>query len=1150
MANSHDAVWVSVLPDMSQFHRGMTTGVVDAAKKAGHDYTKGFNEQAKKAGLPGEQLGKDADKTGRQTGSRMGGAVALGLGAATAGIVAVAAGIGVAVGKAISGAMDLTAMDKKLNQQLGIMTSQALTAMSAQREMGMTTGKTWEKANEQILAVTTSLPQAGKMSADELAKVTRAMGAVADVFELDIGHMSQVVGQMLTKGLVKDARQGADLIAAAMQQVPVQVREEIMDAAYEYGPFFASLGYSGEQMFAQLTKAAEQGTYGVDKYGDAVKEFGIRATDMSKTSGAAYERMGLDQQTYSNRLLAGGDTAQKAFGRIVDGLLKIKDPAGRAEAAIALFGTPLEDLSVNDIPTFLRGLKGTAGGLGEVTGRSDQLAESLESGLAAQWGKLTNTINVAVRPAVKILTDQLAGLIGFINDKARPYLLAFRDQIADGEGTIWRLVEAFGRLRAYLATYIMPIFTAVGDLVRRHVAPLLAEIARVVIGIVMPPLLDLWRLFSTKVIPILSALVGYIVRQVLPTLVDFARRHVVPLLKIIGDAFQTAWDYVIHPALKALVWVVENVVGPVFRWLWEKALKPYLEFAGKGVERFANGFRDLMGKLRGYAAKPINFVIGTVWNDGLRVLIGKIPGVTEPGRAPLIPGYAGGGFVTEHGRYTGDGHRFAPAGTTHAGEYVLTKPDVKALGGPLATAGKIGALLSGNLDWRTASPAAAGLQPYWSGGPVRPVPQRSRAGWRGGYYGSGKFHGGIDYGAPVGTPIRSMFDGVVTTSRDMTTSFGRHVKIAHGSDPWNLSTLYAHMLRRTVAEGQRVAAGQIIGLVDSTGNSTGHHLHLEGQPGGRRGPGISIDPERLLAGARTMAGGTIPGFMGPDLDPTPPGWLSGLQGWLDQAKGWWSNSAFAGDWGQMILTAAKSMVSDAWAAVAGKAGEWLSWLTGGAKPGPAAAGSGMTPVTGGTRSKASFYDKGFQGKRTASGELFDTNKMTAAHKSLPFGTVVAVTNPATGKTVQVRINDRGPYIAGRALDLSRAAMNALTGGQAEKQGVLTVDWKTLTLGKGGYKKHRTGTGYAPGGLSLIAEHGPELVTPPGYHHLATGSRVYSAAQTRALLGVSPTRAGATSPTTNVYVDQVLVDADELETALDFIADLVPAQQRGIVYQEQ
>ena len=70
---------------------------------------------------------------------------------------------------------------------------------------------------------------------------------------------------------------------------------------------------------------------------------------------------------------------------------------------------------------------------------------------------------------------------------------------------------------------------------------------------------------------------------------------------------------------------------------------------------------------------------------------------------------------------------------------------------------------------------------------------------------------------------------------------------------------------------------------------------------------------------------------------------------------------------------------------------------------------------------ASYYGRRFQGRRTANGERFDMNALTAAHKTLPFGTKVAVTNPRNGKTVTVRINDRGPYAHGRTIDLSRAA---------------------------------------------------------------------------------------------------------------------------------
>jgi len=76
---------------------------------------------------------------------------------------------------------------------------------------------------------------------------------------------------------------------------------------------------------------------------------------------------------------------------------------------------------------------------------------------------------------------------------------------------------------------------------------------------------------------------------------------------------------------------------------------------------------------------------------------------------------------------------------------------------------------------------------------------------------------------------------------------------------------------------------------------------------------------------------------------------------------------------------------------------------------------------------ASWYggDDGFEGKPTASGEIYDSSKLTAAHRDLPLGTVVAVKNLDNGRTVRVRINDRGPFVHGRVIDLSRAAASDL-----------------------------------------------------------------------------------------------------------------------------
>jgi rare lipoprotein A len=81
---------------------------------------------------------------------------------------------------------------------------------------------------------------------------------------------------------------------------------------------------------------------------------------------------------------------------------------------------------------------------------------------------------------------------------------------------------------------------------------------------------------------------------------------------------------------------------------------------------------------------------------------------------------------------------------------------------------------------------------------------------------------------------------------------------------------------------------------------------------------------------------------------------------------------------------------------------------------------------------ASWYGPGFQGRKTASGERFNTHDMTAAHKTLPFGSIVKVTNQENGKSVVVKINDRGPFIRGRIIDLSHAAKEELgMGGLAD-----------------------------------------------------------------------------------------------------------------------
>ncbi|WP_313376754.1 septal ring lytic transglycosylase RlpA family protein [Chishuiella sp.] len=90
--------------------------------------------------------------------------------------------------------------------------------------------------------------------------------------------------------------------------------------------------------------------------------------------------------------------------------------------------------------------------------------------------------------------------------------------------------------------------------------------------------------------------------------------------------------------------------------------------------------------------------------------------------------------------------------------------------------------------------------------------------------------------------------------------------------------------------------------------------------------------------------------------------------------------------------------------------------------------------------KASYYSNKYQRKKTASGEKYKRRKKTAAHRTLPFGTKVRVKNLANGKSVKVRINDRGPFVAGREIDLSKKAFSKIGN---LKDGVLNVEMTIL-----------------------------------------------------------------------------------------------------------
>jgi hypothetical protein len=313
-------------------------------------------------------------------------------------VIAGAAGLAIAgaIGASIVAGMDLEAGRDKLAAELGLTEQEsARIGKVAGALFAQNYGDSMDGVNEAVSAVMTSIDGMSTASSKQLQSVSIDALNFAKVFDVDISRAAQIAGQAVRTGLADNATEAFDLITAASQRVPKAVREDVLDAADEYGQFFSTLGYSGKQAFALLVDASAKGMYGIDKAGDAVKEFTIRSTDMSKSSKDAYKAIGLDAQEMANDILAGGDRAQSATQRIISGLLSIKDPAAQGQAAIALFGTPLEDLNTSEIPAFLKSLKGGSDAMDGFGGASKRMDKTLNDNAIASLGTLKRQATVA-----------------------------------------------------------------------------------------------------------------------------------------------------------------------------------------------------------------------------------------------------------------------------------------------------------------------------------------------------------------------------------------------------------------------------------------------------------------------------------------------------------------------------------------------------------------------------------------------------------------------------------------------------------------------------------------------------------------------------------------------------------------------------------
>lgn len=576
------------------------------------DLDRDFAKAKGKAATAGEKVGKAAGE-GIEEGvtrevSRAGGKIAstfeskLSKGLAAAGVaVGAAAGASLVVG--LQNSMEREASQAKLGASLGLSDEGAARAGEmAGRIYANNFGESIDDVSRALQEVRNASLFEDEATDAQIEDLTAKVLTLADVFEVDLGHAVSTVGAAVREGLFKDGVEAVDALTVALQAVAPALRPDLLDALNEYSVFFAQLGIRGPEALQALVIASRGGIIAIDKTGDAIKEFTIRAVDGSKLTGDAFRDLGLDGEEMARMIAAGGDDARVALGKIVDAIIAIEDPVKQVQVGVALFGTPFEDLGRNAIPT-LQSLKF---GLEDTAGAAQRMVDQVGGTNAAKLETFKRSMEENVTKAAETA-------VGWLTKLPAP-------------------VQDFAATAAGLAPIVAPL------------TPLLAAMIPVLIG--------MGTAGGTAAFS-LGALATGLWAVTAPVLLVIA---VVGALVLAGWALVENWDWVKQKAGEAWSWTADHIgwavgfiaglfLGPlgwaigavVQNWDWVKETAGAAwDWITERIEGFIGFFTGMPGRIRA-AASGMWDGIYDAFRSTLNTLISAWNRLGIPGFSVHIP---------------------------------------------------------------------------------------------------------------------------------------------------------------------------------------------------------------------------------------------------------------------------------------------------------------------------------------------------------------------------------------------------------------------------------------------------------------------------------------------------------------------------------
>lgn len=374
------------------------------------------------------------------------GSVVAGVGTA---IAAAAAAIGAAV---VAASVELVKLGDEYNKAVNQISASTGATGTELEELGAIAQKVYTNnfgdSLEDVAEGLSVVQKTTGLVGDELQKATESGFALRDTFGYDLQESARAANALM-KNFGVTAEEAYNIIAVGAQNGADQ-NGDLLDTLNEYSAQYSALGLSADQFVTGLINGAEAGVFSIDKVGDAVKEFNLRAKDGSNTTIEAFRALGMNADEMTKRFAAGGESAEEAFFEVVNALNNMDDPIAKNTAAVNLFGTQFEDLQANVLPV-LAGMKDGAAASYDALSQINEIKYAdLDSALEGTKRSIEGVFLPTVSQMSAGITDVFSTLGNAINEANGDF-----SQISVAIGT------AIGDVAAII-TEQMPMFLELG----------------------------------------------------------------------------------------------------------------------------------------------------------------------------------------------------------------------------------------------------------------------------------------------------------------------------------------------------------------------------------------------------------------------------------------------------------------------------------------------------------------------------------------------------------------------------------------------------------------------------------------------------------------------------------------------------------------